>query len=381
MSFSICRIAKIKSSGVTGIQLHDRREKGISHTNEDIDWNKTHENINLLEQQEKFRTVVKNRIEELNLNRAVRKDATVMVQCLITSDSTFFDKMNKDQQVEFFKKSYDFIKDRYGKKNMVSATIHFDERTPHMHVNFVPVTKDNRLSARDLFSPKQLRELQDDFNKYINDKGYDLERGKLDSKKKHLNVQEYKLETKFEELKNRESELDKKIKDLESERDTLKNDLNALKNDLKASKRELGMIDIAKDEIKKLEQIVAKEKLFKKDYVEIKKDTFEQFKNMAKNYRKDTTAIKKTNINLQRKVKNLEKEIDRLIEEKKENIKKVDLAELKEKTDTRNKIISLEKRVEKLSNFIINEGLAEKFNESMEKEIQRNRKIDRGFSR
>ena len=41
-----------------------------------------------------------------------------------------------------------------------------------------------------------------------------------------------------------------------------------------------------------------KEKLFKKDYVEIKKDTFEQFKNMAKNYKKDTVAIKNTNINL-----------------------------------------------------------------------------------
>ena len=275
MSFSICRIAKIKSSGVTWIQIHDRREKGISHTNEDIDWNKTHENINLLEQQEKFRTVVKNRIEELNLNRAVRKDATVMVQCLITSDSTFFDKMNKDQQVEFFKKSYDFIKDRYGKKNMVSATIHFDERTPHMHVNFVPVTKDNRLSARDLFSPKQLRELQDDFNKYINDKGYDLERGKLDSKKKHLNVQEYKLETKFEELKNRESELDKKIKDLESERDTLKNDLNALKNDFDRVK------DIKVD-FDNVNAIEGKYGLINKKKITVKAEDFEKLKDIAK---------------------------------------------------------------------------------------------------
>lgn len=275
MSFSICRIAKIKSSGVTGIQIHDRREKGISHTNEDIDWNKTHENINLLEQQEKFRTVVKNRIDELNLNRAVRKDATVMVQCLITSDSTFFDKMNKDQQVEFFKKSYDFIKDRYGEKNMVSAIIHFDERTPHMHVNFVPVTKDNRLSARDLFSPKQLRELQDDFNKYINDKGYDLERGKLDSKKKHLNVQEYKLETKFEELKNRESELDKKIKDLESERDTLKNDLNALKNEFDR----LGNIKLSLEE---MERIEGKKGLFNKDKVTLDTEQFKTLKDIGK---------------------------------------------------------------------------------------------------
>ena len=54
------------------------------------------------------------------------------------------------------------------------------------------------------------------------------------------------------------------------------------------------MLDIAEDEIRQLGQIQGKEKLFKKDYVEIKKDIFEQFKNMAKNYRKDTVAIKNT---------------------------------------------------------------------------------------
>jgi len=51
MSYSICRIAKVKASGVTGIQIHDRREKeSVSHTNKDIDWSKTHENVDLLEQ-------------------------------------------------------------------------------------------------------------------------------------------------------------------------------------------------------------------------------------------------------------------------------------------------------------------------------------------
>ena len=141
------------------------------------------------------------------------------------------------------------------------------------------------------------------------------------------------------------------------------------------------MLDIAEDEIRELERIQGKEKLFKKDYVEIKKDTFEQFRNMAKNYKKDTVAIKNTNIRLQRKVKDLEKEIDRLSEEKKENIKKMNLEELKEKADTRNKIINLEKRVEKLSDFIIDEGLAEKFNKSMEKEIQKSRDMGMDFSR
>jgi len=108
---------------------------------------------------------------------------------------------NKITVKEILEDKYiDFIKNRYGEKNMVSATIHFDEKTPHMHINFVPVTKDGRLSAKDLFSPKDLRTLQDDFNKYINDKGYNLERGKADSKRKHISVEEFKLEKKQEDI-------------------------------------------------------------------------------------------------------------------------------------------------------------------------------------
>lgn len=210
MSYSICRIAKVKASGVTGIQIHDRREKdGTSHTNEDIDWSKTDQNIDLLQQQERFRTVVANRISELNLKRKPRNDATVMCQCLITSDSAFFDKMSKTEQVDFFKKSLDFVEKRYGKENLVSATIHFDERTPHMHVNFIPVTKDGRLSARDLFSPKDLRQLQDDFNRNCVENGYSLKRGELHSQKEHLSVEEYKIATRYDELKEKEQQVEK----------------------------------------------------------------------------------------------------------------------------------------------------------------------------
>lgn len=209
MSYSICRIAKIKASGVTGIQIHDKREKdGISHTNEDINWTKSSENIDLLQQKENFRTVVSNRISELDLKRRPRSDATIMCQCLITSDNTFFKNMSRHEQNDFFKQSLDFIKAKYGERNLVSATIHYDERTPHMHVNFVPVTEDGRLSAKDLFSPNSLRMLQNDYNRFIRENGYDLQRGEIDSKRKHLDVEEYKIETRYKELEDTKKEVD-----------------------------------------------------------------------------------------------------------------------------------------------------------------------------
>lgn len=210
MSYGIFRIAKVKASGVTGIQIHDQREKdGTSHTNKDIDWSKTKENISLIEQNERFRTAVSKRISALNLKRKPRSDATVMCQCLVTSDNAFFDKMSRSEQTEYFKQSLDFIKKRYGENNLVSATIHYDERTPHMHVNFVPVTEDGRLSAKDLFSPKSLRTLQDDYNRFVRENGHDLQRGEIDSKTKHLEVEEYKLETKYQELKEKEKALER----------------------------------------------------------------------------------------------------------------------------------------------------------------------------
>ena len=196
-----------------------------------------------LNQQERFRTVVSNRIAELNLPKALRKDATVMTQCLVTSDSVFFEKMSRAEQTEYFRKSLDFIEKRYGKENMVSATIHYDEKAPHMHVNFVPVTGDGRLSARDLFSPAKLRKLQDDYNRTCRENGYDLERGELHSKKEHLSVDEYKVQTRYDELKGKQAELER----LESiDKDTI---LHAEKGRLTYSTKE---VDAIKDQNRSL---------------------------------------------------------------------------------------------------------------------------------
>jgi len=368
LSFSICRIEKIKLNGVTGIQIHDRREKEVSHTNKDIDWNKTNENIDLLQKQGKFRAIVKDRIDDLDLPRAIRKDATVMVQTMITSDKTFFDKMNKLEQISFFEKSYDFIKNRYGERNMVSAIIHFDETTPHMHVNFLPVTDDGRLSARDLFSPAKLRQLQDDFNKNVNDNGYDLERGKLDSKRKHLNVEEFKLETKFSDLKLKEKELDKKINDLVDKRDTVKNELNAFKSNLK----DIKDIEV---QMKDINLIKGKYVPLSKEYVIIKASDLEKLKSAAKQstlfkneaesliedkkiLKEDMSKLYKSRENILSKCKKLEKSVG---EHKKEYgylvdyIKKSD--QLDEATNHVKEKRDIEKNIEKINKNVIHKNI------------------------
>lgn len=337
---------KANRNQVGGLTRHFERYKKengeyIKFGNQDIDTEKTRLNYNLAEDNNQLE-FIKKRISEVRcLNR---KDVNIMCDWVVTLPEKI--KTEEDQE-KFFQETYNFLENEYGKENVISSYVHLDETTPHMHFAFIPVVFDKKkeeykVSAKELITRKHLQEFHPKLENHM-EKAFGRDIGILNDATKAGN---------------------KSISELKGE--TIKKELKALKNDLQASKGELGMIDLAKDEITKLEQIGAKEKLFRKDYVEIKKDTFEQFKNMAKNYKKDTVAIKNTNINLQRKVKNLEKEIDRLIEEKKENIKKMDLAELKEKAAMKNKIIDLEKGVEKLSDFIIDQGLEKEFENYLE---------------
>ena len=125
MSYGIVRVQKMTSGSVKGIEIHDRREKDISHTNKDIDWERTKENYDLHpEQNHNFYQTIKERINKLELPKAVRKDAIFMAQVLVTSDHDFFKGLSKGQQEQFFKDSYNFLAERYGKENVISATVH-----------------------------------------------------------------------------------------------------------------------------------------------------------------------------------------------------------------------------------------------------------------
>ena len=91
MAVSVVRVAKMTSGSVKGIEIHDRREKDISHTNNDIDWERTKENYDLHpDQNRNFYQAVKERVNELHLRKAVRKDDVVIAQVLVTSDHEFF---------------------------------------------------------------------------------------------------------------------------------------------------------------------------------------------------------------------------------------------------------------------------------------------------
>lgn len=209
LSYGIIRIQKFGAGAVKGIEIHDQRKKDVSHTNPDIDRAKSIENYTLQES-DSFVTGVKTRIKELNLKKAVRTDAVVMCQALITSDKDFFDRIPEAQAKQYFVDALKFVKSQYGAENIISATVHMDEKTPHMHVNFVPVTADGRLSAKNLITRTSLRQLQTDFFSVVGAK-YNLKRGeRREDKRKHLDTEEFKQEKRKAHINEISTSLDKK---------------------------------------------------------------------------------------------------------------------------------------------------------------------------
>lgn len=267
MSFGIVRVQKMGSGTVKGIEIHDRREKeGISHTNKDIDWEQTSQNYDLHpKQNQNFTKTVKERIAKLNLPKAVRKDAVVMAQVLVTSDHDFFKGLSKEQQEQFFKDSYNFLSERYGKENVISATVHLDERTPHMHFNFVPVTADGRLSAKSVLTRQNLIQQQTAFQEQVG-KHYGLERGIQGGKKKHLEIAELKAQTALETA----SKAQERVQAIE-------NSIKPLQAEYEAKKAYIAECDKA-SEVSMMYPTYAEQKksLFGKETVTVPKDKWEQ---------------------------------------------------------------------------------------------------------
>ncbi|MEL6117854.1 MobV family relaxase [Photobacterium sp. SP02] len=252
MSYAIIRMQKMKSTAIKGIQFHNQRERE-SETNPDIEEAKSHLNYDLHNETPiDYLETINKKIEDGvdTGGKKIRKDAVRLCEFLITSDKSYFDGLTEEREKKFFEKAYEFIEDRYGKENIVYATVHKDEKTPHLHVGFVPITEDQRLSAKEFFGQKkQLVQLQDDFHKHLKDSGFELDRG-TSSDKKHITQARFKAET----LEKQAKEYEKKIQEIEK---------------LQA-------------QIKKVESIEVKNSLFQRDYVQISKTDFENMQNQLK---------------------------------------------------------------------------------------------------
>lgn len=190
-----------------GIERENERDENYKSTrNPQIDKSKTCLNYHTMPYEKKYLSFIDERIKQLSLRRKIKDDAVLITSFILGSDKEFFDRITAKQQKQFFADCTDFFSERYGNENVVSAVVHLDESTPHLHLNLMPVT-DCRLCAKVLFDRTALRDLQTDFYETVGKK-YGLERGKEGSTAKHLDTIAYKTKkmTEAAEAKIREAE-------------------------------------------------------------------------------------------------------------------------------------------------------------------------------
>ena len=198
---------KYKRADVVGIERENERNKNYKSTrNPQIDKSKTRLNYHTVPYEKKYLSFIDERIKQLSPKRKIKDDAVLITSFILGSDKEFFDRITAEQQKQFFADCTDFFSERYGKENVVSAVVHLDESTPHLHFNLMPVTG-GRLCAKVLFDRTALRDLQTDFYEAVGKK-YCLERGKEGSTAKHLDTVAYKTKkmTEAAESKIREAE-------------------------------------------------------------------------------------------------------------------------------------------------------------------------------
>ncbi|SEU02921.1 Plasmid recombination enzyme, partial [Enterococcus malodoratus] len=201
MAKIVARMVKMKAGNLGGIQRHNQRETD-NHSNEDIDTERSYLNYDLVnESPVKYNEHIREIIDSQKVsNRAVRKDAVLVDEWIITSEKSFFEGIN---QREFFQSAVDYFSDRCGSQNIAYATVHLDETTPHMHLGIVPMTE-GRLSSKAVFNRQSLKEIQEELPIYLLNQGFDIERGLRGSERQHLSVPEYKeVQEKVAELNER----------------------------------------------------------------------------------------------------------------------------------------------------------------------------------
>ena len=195
MSYLVLHMDKFKKDAIRGIQSHNRRERE-SHSNPDIDYSRSVGNYDLHESaSDNYAQAIQNRIDDLLMVKAVRKDAVHLCGLIVSSDTSFFTRIGKDETRRFFEEAAAYLTDFVGRENVVSAMVHMDEKTPHMHFLHVPVTPDGRLCAKDIYTKTALRTLQDELPKHLQKCGFRIERGveqQNGSAKKHLDTREFK---------------------------------------------------------------------------------------------------------------------------------------------------------------------------------------------
>ena len=181
MSYAILRFEKRKGGPASAIEKHHERQKEHYGSNPDIDRERTELNHHLIQPRLQYYGEIQTRIEKAqreNPQYKVRKDSVKFIDTIVTATPEYLAKLPPEEVRRYFEHALDFLKAEVGEENIFSAVVHMDERNPHMHLCFVPLTRDKRLSAKEIMDGRdKLVEWQDKFHDHMAAQFPGLDRG------------------------------------------------------------------------------------------------------------------------------------------------------------------------------------------------------------
>lgn len=210
MSYAIIRNANYKKDNLAGLYKHNER-KNTNYSNKDINKTNSIKNYSIKQSNTTYLKALNQLISEDNLKCRITSYTNLVCEFIITSDKEFFEKIGEQETKRYFQTAYNFVTNykNLGEKNILSAKVHLDESTPHLHLIFVPVIqkkdKDGNLIKKIACSEywkgkDSYTKLQDNFYKYIADNGFHLERGKS-GEIEHISTEKLKQITNYENIK------------------------------------------------------------------------------------------------------------------------------------------------------------------------------------
>ena len=215
MSYAIIRNTKYKRENLKGIYRHnERRNKNYSNAN--IDKEKSYLNYSIKSPQYSYEKEFDKIKEKYNLKGQIKTVSNIACEYIITSDKEFFERIGEIETKRYFDTAYKFVSEykNLGEQYIMSAKVHMDEETPHMHLVFIPVvhTKDkegndiDKLACSEFWKAKDsYRQLQNAFYNYMVSNNFELERGlpKEETGREHIDLKEYKEITNFDKTKEK----------------------------------------------------------------------------------------------------------------------------------------------------------------------------------
>jgi hypothetical protein len=298
---------KMKKDAIGGIQRHNQRE-GKESKNKDIDKEKGHLNYDLVNQQNISYVKSIQEMTDERVKRKVRADAVLVSEFFVSASPEYMKGLTDQDQEKYFETAFDHLKEKYGEENILYATVHKDEATPHMHLGVVPITEDGRLSAKDYFHGKtKIRGIQDDFHKHMTTQGFEIERGEP-SEKKHKDVHQFKVDQKKQELEQINIQINNQKETLSMYQSAIKVQQSQEKRESTNPKEELPVKSPETSTIP-----------FKKDRVVIDKADLEDLVDLSNDFRERLYEEQSKNQDLQQKFDHKKEEFNDILAQFKKN--------------------------------------------------------------